>query len=131
MPVSPLEASAPAGFDQVKYFGSSNDALMTHATSMARRQALYVHSVGNITWGFHSFWDDALIWAVGTNGSQAASEQGSMEVHPYLLGQDADKRWKFVLDAPPHLAKQIHAALSEQGEGAAPLHCSAVMPSGI
>ena len=39
------------------------------------------------------------------------------EVHPSLLGQEVggEQRWKFVLDAPPDLAKQLQEKHSEQG----------------
>ena len=57
----------------------------------------------------------------GLEGSLVAAEGAGGDVHPSLLGQDQQKRWKFVLDAPSHVAKQIHAELSERGvRGSAP-----------
>ena len=43
--------------------------------------------------------------------------ESANEIHPSLLGQEVggDERWKFVVDAPPDLAKELQGKHSEQG----------------
>ena len=58
------------------------------------------------------------ISSAGANGT--SSEEHGSELHPFLLGQDSQQRWNFVLNVPSAPAEEIQQQLSSRSAEPSP-----------